>query len=90
MLQFNGGSMLKGLLMLLITPPHIPHRYHNTCSRMLENFHEFGSSGWSNLPEAEVTSELVGTICTGRLAQTVNVRHNLRMLCITNKKYISY
>ncbi|XP_069701106.1 uncharacterized protein C12orf56-like [Periplaneta americana] len=54
MLQFNGGSVLKALLTLLVTPPNIPHRYYNTCSRMLEDFHEFCSSGWSNLPEAEL------------------------------------
>jgi hypothetical protein len=55
MLHFNGGSVLKELLTLLITPPNIPCRYHSTCSRMLEDFHEFGSTGWNNLPEAEVT-----------------------------------
>ncbi|KAJ9577471.1 hypothetical protein L9F63_005972, partial [Diploptera punctata] len=54
MFLFNSGSMLKRLLLLMVMPPHIPLRYRNTCSHMLEDFHEFSSSGWSNLPEAEV------------------------------------
>jgi hypothetical protein len=70
MLQFNDGSVLKELLTLLVTPPNIPHMYQNTCSRMLEDFHEFGSSGCSNLPEAKVTQEPGDSSCTGRLAQS--------------------
>ena len=54
MFLFNSGSMLKRLLLLMVIPPHIPLPYHNTCSHMLEDFHEFSSSGWNNLPEAEV------------------------------------
>ncbi|XP_021921008.1 uncharacterized protein C12orf56-like [Zootermopsis nevadensis] len=58
MLQFDGGSALQELLALLVTPPSIPHAYRNACSRMLEDFHEFGSSGRSNLPEAELIRSL--------------------------------
>ena len=54
MFLFNSGSLFKNLLLLMVTPPHIPLHYLNTCSHMLEDFHEFSSSGWNNLPEAEV------------------------------------
>jgi hypothetical protein len=74
MLQFNGGHVLKDLLTLIITPSNIPHPYHNTCSRMLEDFYEFGSSGWSNLPEAKVTQESEDYSCRGRQAG----RHQLQ------------
>jgi len=40
---------------------------------MLEDFHKFGSSGWSNLPEAEVPLESGNVIHTGTLPQ---VSHN--------------
>jgi hypothetical protein len=55
MLQFNRGTELKGLLTLLLTPPNIPPRHRTVCCRMLEDFREFSSAGWTNLPEAEVT-----------------------------------
>jgi hypothetical protein len=54
--------VLKELLTLLLTPPIIPHCCHNVCSRLLEDFHKFGSSGWRNLPEDEVQSELGNAI----------------------------
>jgi hypothetical protein len=56
MLQFNRGAVLKGLLTLLVTPPSIPARHRTVCCRMLEDFREFGSVGWTNLPEAEVSN----------------------------------
>jgi hypothetical protein len=46
--------VLKDLLTVLLTPPNIPQCCRNVCSRTLEDFHKFGSSGWSNLPEAEL------------------------------------
>lgn len=62
MLQFNRGAVLKGILTLLVTPPSIPNRHRTVCCRMLEDFREFGSAGWTNLPEAEVSN----TVCNGR------------------------
>jgi hypothetical protein len=64
--------VLKELLTLLLTPPNIPRSCHNICSRLLEDFHKFGSAGWSNLPEAEVISELSNDIHTGTLPQATN------------------
>jgi tRNA U54 and U55 pseudouridine synthase Pus10 len=61
MLQFNRGAMLKGLLTLLVSPPNIPPRHCTVCCRMLEDFSEFGSAGWTNLPEAQVNN----TACDG-------------------------
>jgi hypothetical protein len=72
LLQFNGGSVLKELLTLLLTPPNIPRCCHNVCSQMLEDFHKFWSSGWSNLPEAEVLPEVGNIIHTGTLPQVTN------------------
>jgi hypothetical protein len=72
LLQFNGGSVLKELLTLLLTPPNIPRCCRNVCSRMLEDFHKFGSSGCSNLPEAEVLPEVGNTIHTVTLAHVTN------------------
>ena len=63
---------MKELLTLLLTPPNIPQCCRNVCSRMLENFHKFGSSSWSNLPEAEVPPELGNTIHTWTLPQVTN------------------
>jgi hypothetical protein len=59
--------VLKELLTLLLAPPNIPGSCRNFCSQMLEDFHKFGSSAWSNLPEAEVTPELDNTIHTRTL-----------------------
>jgi len=64
--------VFKELLTLLLTPPNIPQCCRNVCSRMLEDFHQFGSSGWSNLPEAEVPPELGNAIHTGTLSQVTN------------------
>ena len=63
---------MKELLTLLLTPPNIPQCCRNVCSRMLEDFHKFGSSCWSNLPEAEVALELGNAIHTGTLPQVTN------------------
>jgi len=64
--------VLKELLTLLLTPPSTPQCCRNVCSGVLEDFHKFGSSGWSNLPEAEVPPELGTTIHTGTLPQVTN------------------
>ncbi|XP_023706663.2 uncharacterized protein C12orf56 isoform X2 [Cryptotermes secundus] len=58
MLQFNRGAVLKRLLTLLVTPPSIPNRHRTVCCHMLEDFREFGSGGWTNLPEAELIKML--------------------------------
>nr|CAD7400726.1 unnamed protein product [Timema poppensis] len=51
--DFNGGSVIQSLMVLLVTAPQIPFKYHNTCSRMIEDFRNFSSFVWNKLPEAE-------------------------------------
>lgn len=63
---------MKELLTLLLTPPNIPQCCRNVCSRTLEDFHKFGSSGWSNLPEAEVPLEPGNATHTRTLPQVTN------------------
>ncbi|KAK7791519.1 hypothetical protein R5R35_008684 [Gryllus longicercus] len=61
MLHFRNGTLIKQLLSILVTSPCIPSKFYNTCSRMLEDFNEFSTYAWKNLPEG-VLIEMLGTI----------------------------
>ncbi|XP_068081885.1 uncharacterized protein C12orf56 [Anabrus simplex] len=45
---------IRKLVAVIVAPPWLEGLFLNTCTRMLEDFTEFSSSAWKNLPEAEL------------------------------------